>query len=160
VLTGAALKGTGLESVKAKRTNRSMMPLDADEARLTLLSQMGFTAADLQKARQRIVESLDAEKVEYFADKGHVTDERTVVDYKERRAAANDIVDVFGIRPRGGQASPPEVVVEVTVADWVRRAAAHGQVAASREDAPALPSSTANPSASTPSSTNPSTSAP
>lgn len=84
--------------------------LGLGELKRQILAAAGFTpetmGAYLKQATAAMVDALDAEKVQYFSDKGVVTDERREADHPTRlRAAAelSSVVTNIGDLKRDGQ---------------------------------------------------------
>ena len=106
----AAALAAGYSEAMANQASRDLMPACRDAFREALQHRIS-----INKLSNTIAAGLDAESIQYFADKGMVLDERKTTDYRERREYAKLAANLMQFEPpkevTGADGGPLEMVL-------------------------------------------------
>jgi len=115
------------EGIKEKRYDpQDQYPISTTDVRVMALEAAGFNPVEagtiFRKAINKLEEKLSATKVQYFTDKGVVTDERVTEDNAIQVKAAEDLaqiaIDTMALRKRAASDTPTPSSVNIDLSGW------------------------------------------
>lgn len=111
---------------KLTHKDREVRPLTAADVREIALEAAGFTpefAGEFtRKAVDKLIQKLEADKIQFFAFEGQVVDERVVQDTTSQIAAAKALADigmsVAALNRKSAEEKPHTPTVNIDLSGW------------------------------------------
>jgi hypothetical protein len=114
------------DELKKRGGNQDQYPISIADARQMTLDAAGFDPVEIgtfvRRSTDKLLEKLDATKVQYFTHEGVVTDERVTEDTTAQIAAAKALadigMDVMALRRRSTNDTPAPPAVHIDLSGW------------------------------------------